>query len=127
MAECRGQELPRYTVEVARLMDAPRQAEGTAAWRAMLQAVSKVYDEAWLADELGGRRLEDVDLIALRALYEDTRSAYGEGERQAGARSMADAMAVLDSIPVDRLQALGEAIAAIYAAEDRAKGFKRVV
>ena len=127
MAECRGQELPRYTVEVARLMDAPRQAEGTAAWRAMLQAVSKVYDEAWLADELGGRRLEDVDLIALRALYEDTRSAYGEGERHAGARSMADAMAELDSIPVDRLQALGEAIAAIYAAEDRAKGFKRVV
>jgi hypothetical protein len=40
---------------------------------------------------------------------------------------MADAMAVLDSIPVDRLQALGEAIAAIYAVEDRAKGFKRVV
>lgn len=127
MAECRGQQLPRYTVEVARLMDAPRQAEGVEAYRAMLRAAARLYDEAWLAEELGGRRLEDVDLIALRGLYEDTRSAYGEGERQAGARSMADAMAVLDSIPVDRLQALGEAIAAIYAVEDRAKGFKRVV
>lgn len=127
MAECRGQELPRYTMEVARLMDAPRQAEGTAAWRAMLQAVSRVYDEAWLAEEIGGRRLEEVDLIELRGLYDDTRAAYGEGERQAGARSVADAMSVLDSIPVDRLQALGEALSSIYAIEDRAKGFKRVV
>lgn len=127
MASCRGQELPRYTLDVARLMDAPRQAEGVAAWRAMWQALGRVYDAGWLADELGGTRLEDVDLVELRRLWDETRTAYGEGERESSARSMAEAMSVLDGVPLERLQALGEAMRAIYDADERARGFRRVV
>lgn len=127
MAQCRGQELPRYTLEVARSMDSVRSSDGTAAWRAMWQALSGLYDAEWLAGELGGRRLEEVDLIELRRLWDETRTAYGEGERESSARSMAEALSVLDGVPLERLQALGEAMRTIYGAEDRARGFRRVV
>ena len=52
---------------------------------------------------------------------------FGEGERESSARSMAEAMSVLDGVPLERLQALGEAMRAIYDADEPARGFRRVV
>lgn len=128
MAECRGTQLPAYNIDVARLMSAPEACDSpTERWRAMHRALAHVYGEDALAEWVGSARFEKADLQELEALYDETASAYGSVGRQSKARSMADVMQVLDTIPVERLQALADAMGRVYEVDQRARGFKRVV
>ena len=128
MAECRGHQLPAYNIEVARLMAAPDSCDSsTERWRAMHRALAHVYGEDALAEAVGSARFEKADLQEMEALFDETASAYGSVGRKSRARGMAEVMEVLDGIPVERLQALADAMGKVYEVDQRARGFKRVV
>lgn len=128
MAECRGHQLPKYDMATARLFEAPASCESRAErWRLQHRALAHAYGADALAEMVGGSKVEDVDLQELEALFDETATAYGAVGRESRARSVAEVMQVLDSIPVDRLQAIADAMGKVYEVDQRARGFKRVV
>ena len=67
-------DLPAYTIEVARLFDAPSRAEGLEArYRAEFDALTKTVGPEALRGRCGSDRFEACDLSKLDALFSEVK------------------------------------------------------
>lgn len=70
-------ELPKLTLKLAEEMDSvPSQSNLQATAKAMYAFVSKVLPKDYLANALDGSKIEDVDIVSLRNIYDRINDAY---------------------------------------------------
>lgn len=84
-------ELPKLTLKLAEEMAAvPSQNGVQATAKAMYAFVGKVLPEDYIKDALDGSKLEDVDLVALRNIYDAVDSAYTSAMEDGTIQQMTD-------------------------------------
>lgn len=70
-------ELPKLTLKLAEEMDAvPNQGGIQATAKAMYAFVSKVLPKDYLRGALDGSKVEDIDIVSLRNIYDGVNNAY---------------------------------------------------
>lgn len=117
-------ELPAYTIEVARLFDAPAHAEGfEARYRAEYDALAKTVGTDALRERCGSERFEGCDLAKLDALFLEVKAEYERPQEEAQAKRLDEMARQLDRIDLDKL---GRVLSLADRPQTR-QGFRRVV
>lgn len=102
-------ELPVYTIEIARLFNAPASAEGFEdRYRAEHKALLRVLGRDGLAEAVGSDRFEDCDLSALEAEFTRVKAEFEAPQGAAVDEQIARISERLDRLPVDKLAKVAE-------------------
>lgn len=97
-------ELPAYTIEVARLFDAPARAEGyEARYRAEFDALVRTAGAEEVRARCGSDRFEECDLSKLDALFLEVKAEYERPQEDAQAKRIDEMARQLDRIDLDKL------------------------
>ncbi|WP_307739343.1 hypothetical protein [uncultured Parolsenella sp.] len=104
-------DLPAYTIEVARLFEAPASADGMEArYRAEFKAVERAYGKEGLAERLGSDRFEEVDLARLDALFTETKDEYEQPQTEARVRQFQGIAEQMQALDLDKLSRVAELV-----------------
>lgn len=117
-------ELPKLTPALARLMNAPAEAQGDGVWEAQWEFLARVLPHDYLAGAVDGDELEDADVTALAALYVAVVAVYSQPVLEANARLANGTISQLDSVDLSKVYRVADAIKTISDASRR--GFSAV-
>lgn len=119
-------ELPKYTMDVARKMQAVRgRKDPEDAWRAEYDFLRSVLPEGYLEEALDGSSLSSIDLGKLDGLYVGVVRAYSKPSLDAQMGQLADATEMLGDDKVQQLMKLAQAIRGVSESHSPRKGFMR--
>lgn len=117
-------ELPAYTIEMARLFDAPAHAQGVEErYRAEYDALARALGTDQLRERCGSERFEECDLARLDALFLRVKAEYEAPQEEAQARRLDELAKQLGRIDLDKLSRVLE----LGTRQQARQGFRRVV
>ena len=103
-------ELPKMTARLSAMSDKAQKGDGTAqGFRAVYDFLEKTVPADVLAEELDGSRFDDVDLIAMRALYARVLTAYARPVIEAQREQIEAQLSAMDGI-AQTAGALGDVV-----------------
>lgn len=116
-------DMPPYTIEVARLFDAPSRADGMEErYRAMFRAVSRVLGPAEMAEAVGSAEFEGCDLSELEAEFTRIRAEFERPRERAQEEAIDRVSQMLAKLDLDKLARVSE----LVSGERTRQGFRRL-
>ena len=120
-------ELPKLTIAVARKMNAHQQAKAPEeAWRSEYEFLREALPSDVLADELGGKAFEGIDLSALDVLFTGVVIAYNAPALRAQAERTRSQIGMFDGTDFDKIANLVQAVERMQQMQKPRKGFRAV-
>ena len=116
-------EICPMTLELAELRErADSAAPGRERWKLRHELCRKVVDDC--DERLGGAKLADVDLAALDLLYMDVCEAWDAPVRERASRQAQQSIGEVQSLDIDKLAALVDAMERLGASRQVFKGIR---